>query len=166
VFYSMRLRLERPLDGSAADHGLSVSRVYLDPDTDRPLDKIRLGQTIKVRLNVHSDSRLAHVAIVDRLPAGFEPVLTRFRSSYAGDDNRRQLSFWWWRHETAWQNLELRDDGAQLFADVLDAGDSHQDYLVRATTAGSFSAPPVTAEAMYQPQRSGRSAASHVAVAR
>ena len=166
VFYSARVRVERPLDGGPTDHGLTVSRVYLNPDTDLPLDQIRLGQTIKVRLNVHSANRLAHVAIVDRLPAGFEPVLTRFRSSYAGDDSRSQHSFWWWREETAWQNLELRDDGAQLFADVLVAGDSHQDYLVRATTAGSFSAPPVTAEAMYQPQLSGRSAALHVAVAR
>jgi len=170
VFYSARLQLERPLAATASDHGLAVERVYLNPETNQPLAQIRLGQTIKVRLTVRSISRLAHVAVVDRLPAGFEPVLTRFQRSYgggAGGDDDEQGSmrrFWWSRSETEWQNLELRDDRAQLFADMLAPGESSHEYLARATSVGTFAAPPVTAEAMYQPQIAGRSATGIVVV--
>jgi uncharacterized protein YfaS (alpha-2-macroglobulin family) len=164
LFFAARVHVERPLDGAAADRGLGLAREYLDPDTNQPVGKIRLGQTIKVRLTVRSRERRAHVAVVDRLPAGFEPVLTRFKASYAGEDARPAWGFWWWREQTAWQNLELRDDRAQLFADVLVSGQSQQEYLVRATTIGAFAAPPVTAEAMYEPSVAGRSAAGKVVV--
>jgi hypothetical protein len=166
LFYAARVHVERPLDGAAADHGLGVSREYLDPTTDAPVGKIRLGQTVKVRITVRSPERRAHVAVVDRLPAGFEPVLTRFRASYAGDEAPSWRGFWWWCHETAWQNLELHDDRAVLFADVLMSGRSHEEYLVRATTVGAFAAPPVTAEAMYEPAVAGRSVAGKVVVER
>ena len=164
LFYAARVHVERPLDDTAADHGIAVSREYLDADTDGPLGMIHLGQTIKVRVTVRSPERRAHVAVVDRLPAGFEPVLTRFRASYAGDESRGWAGFWWWRAETAWQNLELRDDRAELFADVLVSGQSQREYLVRATTVGAFVAPPVTAEAMYEPAIGGRSAARKIVV--
>jgi hypothetical protein len=166
VFYSARLHLERPLGGAAAEHGIAVDRAYLNPDTDQPLAQIRLGQTIKVKLTVRATGRLAHVAVVDRLPAGFEPVLTRFRRSFAGDEEAPARRYWWQRAETEWQNLELRDDRAQLFADLLAAGESHHEYLARATSVGSFTAPPVTAEAMYQPQIAGHSASATVVVVR
>jgi uncharacterized protein YfaS (alpha-2-macroglobulin family) len=74
--------------------------------------------------------------------------------------------FWWSRAETEWQNMELRDDRAQLFADVLAAGESSHEYLARATSVGSFAAPPVTAEAMYRPEIAGRSATGSVVVVR
>jgi len=170
VFYSARLQLERPLGGAAAEHGITVERAYLNPDTNQPLTQIRLGQTVKVKLTVRSAARLAHVAVVDRLPAGFEPVLTRFARSYGGgggdNDEASMRRFWWNRVETQWQNLELRDDRAQLFADLLAPGESSHEYLARATSVGSFAAPPVTAEAMYQPQIAGRSATGTVVVVR
>jgi len=171
VFYSARLQVERPLAVDADDHGLIVERVYLDPDTNQPLTQFRLGQTVKVKVTVHSLLRLAHVAVVDRLPAGFEPVLTRFQRSYGGGDEGDERPawmrrFWWSRGETEWQNLELRDDRAQLFADVLASGASSHEYLVRATSVGAFAAPPVTAEAMYRPEIAGRSATGAVVVAR
>jgi uncharacterized protein YfaS (alpha-2-macroglobulin family) len=166
LFYAARVHVERPLDGQATDRGLAVARAYLDPDTGAVVDKVRLGQTVKVCITVRSPERRAHVAVVDRLPAGFEPVITRFRPSYAGDEWHGGRGLWWWIEQTVWQNLELRDDRAQLFADVLVSGTSQQEYLVRATTVGSFTAPPVTAEAMYEPAVAGRSAADKVVVER
>jgi uncharacterized protein YfaS (alpha-2-macroglobulin family) len=166
LFYAARIHVERPLGGAMVDRGLAVSREYLDPDTSAPVSQIRLGQTIKVRVTVRSPVRRAHVVLVDRLPAAFEPVLTRFRSSYAGDEARPWSSFWWWQEQTAWQNLEQRDDRVQLFADVLVSGQSQQEYLVRATAVGSFAAPPITAEAMYEPTVTGRSVAGKVVVQR
>jgi uncharacterized protein YfaS (alpha-2-macroglobulin family) len=156
IFYTARIKVERPLDDKAASHGLTIERAYLDPDTGKPLTKLHLGQTVKVRLTVHSPERRAHVAVVDRLPGGFEPVLTRFRRSYTQES---PTPVWWGGWRTIWQNQELRDDRAQVFADLLGTGDSQHEYLVRATSVGRFTAPPATVEAMYQPTINGHSAA-------
>lgn len=156
VFYTARIKVERPLDDKAVSHGLTIERTYLDPETDKPLSKLRLGQTVKVRLTVRSPERRAHVAVVDYLPSGFEPVLTRFRRSYTQES---PTPVWWGGWRTIWQNQELRDDRAQIFADLLGTGDSQYEYLVRATSVGHFTAPPATVEAMYLPTINGHSAA-------
>jgi uncharacterized protein YfaS (alpha-2-macroglobulin family) len=166
AFYTARLKVERPLEGAADDRGLGIERTYLDADTGAPLTRIRLGQTIKVQLVVRSPLQRAHVAVVDRLPAGFEPVLIRFRRSYTGDEEGPRRSFWWSTRVTAWQNEELRDEGARVFADLLAPGESRHEYLVRATTAGTFAAPPASVEAMYEPQVAGRTAAATIVVTR
>jgi hypothetical protein len=49
---------------------------------------------------------------------------------------------------------------------VLAAGSSTQEYLARATSAGTFVAPPAMAEAMYRPALRGRSGASTLTVSR
>jgi uncharacterized protein YfaS (alpha-2-macroglobulin family) len=103
------------------------------------------------------------VAVVDHLPAGLEPVLTRFTRSAAAE--RETQGLWWRATATAWENQELRDDGARVFADVLQPGTSTHEYLARATTVGAFAAPPVLAEAMYTPAVNGRSAGSTLVVA-
>jgi uncharacterized protein YfaS (alpha-2-macroglobulin family) len=162
VFYAARLDLERPLGQGALERGLAVERQYLDPDSGQPLTRVRLGQTVKVRLVVRAPSRHAHVAVVDHLPAGLEPVLTRFLRSTAAEQEGGAL--WWTARATTWQDQELRDDQARVFADVLFAGSSTHEYLARATTAGTFSAPPATVEAMYTPSVNGRSTSSTLVV--
>jgi uncharacterized protein YfaS (alpha-2-macroglobulin family) len=117
-----------------------------------------------VRVRVTSADRLAHVAVVDRLPAGVEPVLTRFSPS--ASDWEPQRSFWWGRWETAWQQQELKDDRARMFADVLGAGTSEQQYLVRAVAVGTFATPAATVEAMYRPELNARSTSATLVVER
>ena len=163
VFYTARIKVERPLDDKAGSHGLAIERVYLDPESGQPVSNLKLGQTVKVRLTIHSPERRAHVAVVDRLPGGFEPVLTRFRRSYTQES---PTPAWWGGWRTLWQNQELHDDRAQVFADLLGAGDSQHEYLVRATSAGRFTAPPATVEAMYQPTLNGHSAATTLEISR
>ena len=96
-----------------------------------------------------------HIAVVDRLPAGFEPVLKRF--SNTDESGARSTTHWTADWNTLWQNEELRDDRMQVFADTLGKGTSTHDYLVRAATTGTFVAPPTSAEAMYDPAVQGRS---------
>jgi uncharacterized protein YfaS (alpha-2-macroglobulin family) len=162
VSYSARLHLRRPLGSDASDRGLRLRREYLDADTGAPLTRFRLGQAVRVRLTITAAGRQAHVALVDRLPAGFEPILTRFTPSALGGDDDRPV--WWRSFETDWQHQELRDDRMLVFADTLAAGPSQREYLVRATAVGSFAAPPTTAEAMYAPAINGRAAAAKVVV--
>jgi uncharacterized protein YfaS (alpha-2-macroglobulin family) len=163
IFYSARLRVERPMSPDSFDHGIVVERAYLDPDTRAPLTEIRLGQQVLVRLSVNSPTHRAHVALVDRLPAGFEPVLERFANADEWRQRRAQTydpNHW----NTLWQNEELHDDRMQIFADTLAEGISEHEYLVRAASTGTFVAPPATVEAMYEPSVQGRSAAGSVEI--
>jgi hypothetical protein len=158
IYYSARIRVERPLASDALDRGLAIEREYLDAENKTPLETVKLGQTVLIRLKVQSPLRRAHVAVVDRLPAGFEPVLTRFSNADGWQDQGAARAHWWHDWNTSWQNEELRDDRMQIFADTLARGTSTHEYLVRATTTGRFSAPPALAEAMYDPAVQGRSA--------
>jgi uncharacterized protein YfaS (alpha-2-macroglobulin family) len=165
VSYAARLKVERPLGSAALDRGLTVRREWLDADTGAPLTRARLGQAVRVRLHVNAAGRQAHVAVADFLPAGLEPLITRFAPSGQGEGSTDRPA-WWSRWQTAWQHQELRDDRAVVFADVLGAGASTHEYLVRATAVGTFAAPPMTAEAMYKPAINGRSASGTFVVER
>ena len=157
IFYNARLRVERPLVSENFDHGIIVERSYLHPEDKTPVEQIHLGQQVLVRLKVSSPVARAHIAVVDRLPAGFEPVLRRFANT-DGWQSQPARPRWWHDWSTSWQNEELRDDRMQIFADTLTSGSSQHEYLVRAASTGQFVAPPASAEAMYEPAVQGRSA--------
>jgi len=162
IFYALRLRVARPLDGAAAERGFAVEREYLDARTGQPVKSLKVGQVVKVRVTVKTAAPQTHVAVVDRLPAGLEPVLDRFDPAPA-----QAIRSWWNEHgRTRWAHRQLRDDRVELFADVLAAGSSRQEYLARATSAGTFVVPPAMAEAMYRPALHGRSGAATLTVSR
>jgi alpha-2-macroglobulin len=162
VFYTARIHSTRALDPAALDAGIVVKREYLDADSGKPITQAKLGQVVKVRLTVNTPEARAHVAVVDRLPAGFEPVLDRFTQK--PEDGR--IHWWWMRSETDWQNRQLRDDRVELFTDLLIKGQSQHEYLARAMSEGSFDNGGASAEMMYRPSVHGRSQGNHVVVAR
>ena len=167
--YAARLRLERPLGAAASDRGLAVARQLVDADTGAPVTRARLGQAIKVQLTVTAAGRQAYVAVVDHLPAGLEPIITRFAADRAG------------RTTTAG-----RGPGALVvqLADALAAPRAARRSRARvrrrarrrgldATSTwsarprvGTFALPPATAEAMYEPAINGRSAAATLVMER
>jgi hypothetical protein len=163
LFYSARIRIERPMAKESDDHGIIVERSYLHPEDKTPIEQFRLGQEVLVRIKVSSPIAHAHVAVVDRLPAGFEPVLRRFANAEGWRNQPARPRFW---HDwgTSWQNEELRDDRMQIFADTLAHGTSEHEYLVRAASTGKFVVPPASAEAMYDPAVHGRSAGSSLEI--
>ena len=61
------------------------------------------------------------------------------------------------------QHVELREDRVIAFG-VVDPRAAEFTYRVRATTAGSFVAPPAYVESMYAPGVQGRSAAGRITV--
>jgi uncharacterized protein YfaS (alpha-2-macroglobulin family) len=160
LHYAVSARFRRGLAAQAAEagHGIDLERAYLDPETDQPVSSFKVGQTVRVRVTVTAPEPLTHVAIVDRLPAGFEPINTRFRTSAAGGKESREEGEapeqgegdegWGW---TELSYRELHDDHVELFVDSLWRGRSTFDYLVRATTAGKYVVPAATAEEMYHP---------------
>jgi uncharacterized protein YfaS (alpha-2-macroglobulin family) len=151
-----------PASADAVSNGLELERVYLDPTTERPLTELKLGQLVKVRLQLTGSSPQPHVALVDPLPAGLEPVLSRFERPRRDEEETAQvgsdLEPWVWEYRA------LHDDRAEFFTEELPAGTTTVEYYARATTPGRFRAAPATAEAMYEPARNGRTKADAITV--
>src|SRR5690606_11115353 len=89
-----------------ADHGFAVERVYepVDHPTDvvRQKDgswKIKAGARVRVRVTMAAEGRRYHVALVDPLPAGLEPMNPALAvTGTIPQDPKQQPQgrFWWW----------------------------------------------------------------------
>ena len=175
-----------------AEHGFSVSRIY--EGVDRPEDvtrdrdgswRIRAGALVRVRLTMVAPARRYHVALVDPLPAGFEPLnpalattasiprdpeddpgaaaARRGAKGVSSARGPRGRVPWWWSR--AWyEHQNLRDERVEAFASLLWDGVYSYTYVARATTPGEFVVPPAKAEEMYDPETFGRSAGDRVIV--
>ncbi len=154
------------------DMGFLVKRTYeaVDNPDDVRQDEdgvwhIRAGARVRVRLTMVAPSRRTHVALVDPLPAGLEPVnpALAVAESIPPDPNEagRDWWYWWWRW---YEHQNLRDERVEAFTTLLWEGAYEYSYLARATTPGTFVAPPAKAEEMYHPEVFGRSASDWVIV--
>jgi uncharacterized protein YfaS (alpha-2-macroglobulin family) len=136
-------------DYKVGGNGLSVSRTYRTTDgTELDLSKgdLQLGELVFVEIEVGNTSGqvIQNIALVDRLPAGFEvenPRLGRgFKADWIEADDQWGLDF-----------LNMRDDRLEAFG-TLRAGETKKIvYTVRAVTSGTYTVPPVDVEAMYDP---------------
>lgn len=129
------------------------------------------GDLVLAEIVVVTPSPRQYVVIDDPLPAGLEPVDTGLASTSdwlreALRGGGRGVAFYGaGSYSTAWAREELRDDRALFFLDRMPAGMYRYQYLARATTLGTFVAPPARAEEMYTPEIFGRSAANVVEIA-
>lgn len=128
-------------------NGLTVTREWLDGDGDAiDFESHALGDLVytRVRVTNKTGERLQNLALVDRLPAGWEIENPRLGRGTTAD---------WIEAEKLWEadHMNLRDDRLELFGE-LDPGETREVvYAVRAVTAGRFTIPPVEVEAMYDP---------------
>jgi alpha-2-macroglobulin len=140
-----------PTSGSAryGGEGLELTRRLLDA-AGEPLDlaaPLPLGALVYVELTLRNTSpeRIANVALVDRIAAGWEIENPRLG---------RERAVEWLDPESVWEadHLELRDDRLEVFGQ-LERGQSRKVlYLARAVSAGRFALPSAEAEAMYDPR--------------
>lgn len=133
---------------SVGGEGLRVRRIYRDSGGQvLPAgSRVQLGQTISVQLTVENKGTgdIANVALVDRIAGGWEIENPRLgRDGSVPGINPEEL--WGLDH------LEVRDDRIEAFGTV-PPGVRHLHYAVRAVAAGTFTIPPVEAEAMYEPR--------------
>lgn len=154
------------------DRGFIVERQYEsvdDPgDVTRLPDgtwKVKSGARVRVRLKMVATGRRYFVALVDKLPAGFEPLnpTLAMTESVPSDTSADPYGYdWWARYWFVHQNL--RDERVEAFTNLLWAGEYTYTYVARATTPGAFVVPPAKAEEMYFPETFGRSASTRVVV--
>ncbi len=141
--------------------GLKLTRRYLDAG-GAPLDLDRglaLGDVVMIELQITNtgSERVANIALVDRIPAGWEIENPRLgRDGGTG----------WIDPESLWKvdHMDLRDDRLEAFGHLERGQTGKVVYAVRAVTAGSFTIPSVEAEAMYDPRIWAREASRPVIV--
>lgn len=170
----MRYALES-LTLDPAEHGFSVERSYEgvdSPDAARQRDDgtwdIRLGERVRVRVTMVAPARRQHVALVDKLPAGFEAINSELALSESvpedADKGSNKIRPYWWGFARWYTHENLRDERAEAFAFHVPAGVYEYSYVVRATTPGEFIVPPATAEEMYYPETFGRTGSDTVVI--
>ncbi|MES0361174.1 MAG: alpha-2-macroglobulin family protein, partial [Anaerolineales bacterium] len=155
------------------DMGFVVQRSYEavdDPEDvyqdDEGIWHFKAGARVRVRLQMVADNRRYHVALVDPLPAGLEiinPALA-VSGSVPQDPDSTDYHYGWWWWGTWYEHQNMRDERAEAFASLLWDGVYEYTYVTRATTPGTFVAPPTKAEEMYSPEVFGRSASDWVIV--
>ena len=92
--------------------------------------------------------------------------LTAHRSDADGPQNPNAAGYRYggWGRGAWYEHQNMRDERAEAFASLLWAGVYHYSYVARATTPGTFVAPPAKAEEMYAPEVFGRSSSDWVIV--
>jgi uncharacterized protein YfaS (alpha-2-macroglobulin family) len=168
------------------DRGFTVERAYeaVDDPGDVRRDAegtwhVRPGARVRVRLTMVAPGRRSHVALVDPLPAGLEPLNPSLATTgavpEAGGSETTTLSapglgdtgrpgHWWWWSRPWFEHQNLRDDRAEAFASLVWEGVYTYRYVARATTPGAFVVPPPKAEEMYSPETFGRGASDRMVV--
>jgi uncharacterized protein YfaS (alpha-2-macroglobulin family) len=176
LFYVARLKyaVDAPrLQG--LDSGFSITRKYEPTEagakgaTGPATTSYKAGDLVRVTLSFDLTKERRYVAVVDPLPAGFEPVESWFATTardLAGqNDDQSEPSDWWALWEKGgFDHVEKFDDQVRLFATRLSEGHHEFAYIVRATTAGTYSAAPAHAEEMYEPEVFGRTATAAIDV--
>lgn len=179
LYYRIGLRYApSDLRAAAIDRGFVVARTYeaVDDPSDVRLDEdgvwhVKAGAAVRVRLTMVAQGQRTHVALVDPLPAGLEVVNAALATSPAlappGQPGLAPQGGWtrpWPWYPTWWEHQNLRDDRVEAFAALLPAGAYDYSYVTRATTPGTFVAPPTRAEQVYAPEVFGRGASTTVVV--
>ena len=152
------------------DRGFVVQRSYEaidDPDdvyqNEEGVWHIKAGARVRVQIQLVTNSRRYHVALMDPLPAGLEIINPDLAvsESIPADPSHSRLSWWWWPW---YEHQNLRDARAEAFTTLLWEGVYSYSYVARATTPGTFIVPPTKAEEMYAPEVFGRSGSDLVVV--
>ena len=176
LYYRLGLRYApESLELEPLDRGFVVQRTYegVDDAADVTRDAdgtwhIKAGARVRVRLVMVAESQRTQVALVDPLPAGLEilnPALAVTEAIPTDDPSATSAAkqgSWWWGPWFEHQNL--RNDRAEAFTSWLPAGTYDYSYVARATTPGTFVAPPTRAEEIYAPETFGRAATDHVVI--
>ena len=187
LYYRLGLRYApASLKLDPADHGFTVERRYEGADDKADVRRdadgtwhVRAGARVRVRLTMVAPARRYHVALVDPLPAGLEPLnpalavtgtLPADRPSEVtvigapGLGGPRRPGAWWWWSRPWFEHQNLRDERVEAFASLLWEGVWEYAYVARATTPGAFVVPPPKAEEMYSPETFGRGGTDRLVV--
>ncbi|MBP6786408.1 MAG: Ig-like domain-containing protein [Candidatus Promineofilum sp.] len=164
LYYVLNGRYRAPRDVIDAGGVLEVERHYLVGDSE--VDMVAAGDVVRVRVTVRVPRDTFYVVVEDRVPAGLEPLNERLNTTShdaAPDYNDPDWRQYQWQYY-GYNQKEIREGQVNFFATTLPRGLNTFEYMARATHAGTFTALPAEAWAMYEPETWGRSASGVLAV--
>jgi uncharacterized protein YfaS (alpha-2-macroglobulin family) len=155
----MRVELQGPADAAGylswlqtgvpmsppadAQHGIKIHRHYTTLDGHDLNGTVTSGDLVRVELTIEAPPDQPNLVIEDLLPAGLEvenPKLeTAAKDAKEGDA----------RPVFGGGCVQMLDDRVIVAGNMPSAWSAHCSYLVRAVTPGTYTLPPVRAEAMY-----------------
>ena len=128
------------------DKGIKVTRFYrnMDGSVFNP-ETQNLGDEVVVVLSLTNTSGkdLHELALVDRIPAGWEIQNPNLNSNSINPTNYVSNELWQSEY------LTIQDNQIEIFGDLSRGQTKDLVYVSRATTSGTFTVPPVSIEAMY-----------------
>ncbi len=131
--------------------GIALTRTYYDTEGNLlSLSDIELGDVVysQLRITNKTNSTIENVALVERFPAGWEVE----NPNLNGESIPQNLLADAWGYE----HMNVRDDRVEAF-NTLNANQSATlTIALRATSAGVFTSPSASAEAMYDPSKWAR----------
>lgn len=158
LYYTISRRVylaQAEIDAAGA---IQVSRSYLDPATNRPVEQVTPGQLVRVRLVVTLPAAAGFMIVEDNLPGGLEALNENLNnSSHIGNVYRDPVHRW---QELGYNYKEVRGERVSFFITETAAGRHTFSYMARATHAGAFVALPAEAWPMYDLANWGRSASN------
>ncbi|HPO03654.1 MAG TPA: hypothetical protein PL077_09945, partial [Treponemataceae bacterium] len=127
---------DETLPSSEVKEGIEILREFVDAKGAK-LSSIKTGDEVRVKISLRTTNgkTVRDVAVVDLLPAGFEPDIASVRQP--------SLSSTWKPDYT-----DIREDRV-VFYGTVEGGLKTLVYSVRAVNPGKFAVPPLFAEAMY-----------------
>ena len=153
----------KSLRSPAESRGFMVERSFKgadDPADVKQLEngdwQIKAGAKVEVTLTLVCPETRYHVALVDSLAAGLEPLNPALEGTPSAES---EWNWWnWYDHEN------LRDERVEVFSQRLSAGVRTYTYTALATTPGEYVLPPLKVEEMYSPEVFGRTASGKLIV--
>jgi uncharacterized protein YfaS (alpha-2-macroglobulin family) len=137
LFYQINASgFDRELPKTEVKNGIEVYREFLN-ESGQVITSAKVGDPVQVKLNFRSLSNrnIPNVAIVDLLPAGLEAETESVRRQESGSS---------WKSDY----VDIREDRIVVYGTVSNRVQSFT-YRARAINSGSFTVPPLFAEAMY-----------------
>jgi uncharacterized protein YfaS (alpha-2-macroglobulin family) len=162
LYYVINSRVLLPQADIGAAGQVRLTRRYLDPDTDRPLQTIEAGQLVLVELRLTLRETGSYLIVEDRLPGGLEALNERLNTTTHRAQALAESPFVW--QSLGYNHKEIFGDRVNFFITELDAGQHTFTYLARATHSGAFTAMPAEAYGMYNLALWGRSASDNFVV--
>ncbi len=126
-------------------NGIEVMREYRN-SKDEAVTAVSLGEEVEVHIQIRSlaNDYIDNVVIEDLLPGGFAVV----RESVKAD---------------AMDFADAREDRVNFFGSITTSA-TELIYKIKATNAGSYTIPPIYAEAMYNPQLNAQGSSGQIRV--
>ncbi|MFL6657115.1 MAG: MG2 domain-containing protein [Massilia sp.] len=136
---------------AAVSHGLAVSKTTSAVEQRVP-GRWSVGDVIKVRLDIRSDSDLGWLVVHDPIPSGASILGKGLGREGQLVQKAAKLQGWWTPSA-----VERASDSFRAYYERVWQGEWHTEYLVRLNNAGSFGLPATRIEAMYAPEIYGES---------